>query len=128
MVKDFDQWNIQKKQAHAISQRPMFKEREVWWCSLGLNVGDEQDGKGDAFTRPVLVFKKFNRNVFVGIPLSTQLKENRFYHHIHFSGIDQSLLLSQIRLMDAKRLRDKMGDLPSHEMQNIKEKLGKLLF
>ena len=105
----------------------MFKEREVWWCSLGVNVGDEQDGKGSSFTRPVLVLKKFNRNVFVGIPLSTQLKENQFYHRIHFRGIEQSLLLSQIRLMDAKRFRDKMGELSPPEIDKIKEKLRKLI-
>ena len=127
MEKDFDSWNIQKKQAHAIQERPMFKEREVWWCSLGVNVGDEQDGKGSSFTRPVLVLKKFNRNVFIGIPLSTQLKDNQFYHRIHFKGIEQSLLLSQIRLIDAKRFRDKMGELSPPEMEKIKEKLRKLI-
>ena len=46
MEKDFDNWNIQKKRAQAIKERPMFKEREVWWCTLGVNIGDEQDGKG----------------------------------------------------------------------------------
>jgi mRNA interferase MazF len=114
MQKDFDLWATQKKKADALFQRPMFKENEVWWCSLGVNVGDEQDGKGDSFTRPVLVLKKFNRNIFMGIPLSTQLKDNQFYHRILFKGIEQSVLLSQMRLFDAKRFRDKMGRcLPS---------------
>ena len=127
MHKDYDSWNRQKKQANAVAVRPMFKEREVWWCSLGLNVGDEQDGKGGAFVRPVLVLKKFSRNVFIGIPMSTQLKDSHFYYKIHFRGIDQSLILSQVRLMDAKRFRDKMGEIPSHEMPKIKEKLKKLM-
>lgn len=127
MHKDFDQWNLQKKKAQAIHARPMFKECEVWWCSLGLNVGDEQDGKGKSFTRPVLVFRKFNRNIFIGIPLSTQVKDSPFYHLFRFNGINQCLILSQVRLMDAKRFKDRMGKIEVHEMEKIKEKLRKLL-
>ena len=104
MIKDFDIWNIQKKNTHQSHGRPMFSEREIWWCSLGVNVGDEQDGKGTSFSRPVLVLKKFNRNIFVGVPLSTQLKDKSYYHRINFKGKEQSVILSQIRLLDAKRL------------------------
>ncbi len=128
MEKDFDTWNTQKKKAQAIHARPMFKEREVWWCSLGVNVGDEQDGKGASFTRPVFVLKKFNRNICIGIPLSTQLKDKPYYCHVRFKDIEQSLILSQIRLIDAKRFKDKMGELPSHEAEKIKEKLRELIF
>ncbi len=127
MEKDFDSWNVKKKKADDIKIRPMFKERDVWWCSIGTNIGDEQDGKGENFTRPVLVVRKFNHNIFIGIPLSTKIKDSTFYHKIHFMGRDQSLMLSQIRIMDAKRLRDKMGSMPSNEMENIKEKLRKLV-
>jgi mRNA interferase MazF len=127
MQKEFDRWNLQKQRAHVAHERPMFKEREIWWCSLGANIGDEQDGKGANFTRPVLVIKKFNRHVFVGVPLSTQLKDNAFYHQFLFRGMEQSIVLSQVRLMDAKRFRDKMGEIPSHEMMIIKEKLRKLI-
>lgn len=96
MHKDFDSWNSQKKKAQASHTRPMFKEREVWWCSMGVNIGDEQDGKGKTFLRPILVLKKFNRNIFVGIPLSTQLKDKPYYHHFEFKDVKQSLILSQI--------------------------------
>lgn len=127
MYKDFDSWNIQKKKAHAIEERPMFKEREVWWCSLGVNVGDEQDGKGHSFARPVLVLRKFNRNICIIIPLSTQLKDSQFYYRMHFKGVEQSLLLSQIKLIDVKRFRDKMGEIPFDEMEQIKEKIRALI-
>lgn len=128
MEKDFDQWNLQKKKAHNAQQRPMFNEREVWWCSLGANVGDEEDGKGHSFTRPVLVLRKFNRRVFIGIPLSRQLKDTPFYYRIHFKGGSQSLMLSQLRLLDAKRLRDRLGEISSYEMTEIIEKTKKLIF
>jgi hypothetical protein len=44
----------------APQKNSLFKEREVWWCSIGLNVGDEEFWKGAYFTRPVLVFKKYS--------------------------------------------------------------------
>ena len=52
--------------------RVLFKEGEVWWCSVGLNVGEEEFGKGERFVRPVLIFKKFTQNSFLGIPLTGQ--------------------------------------------------------
>ena len=45
----------QKKQLHKRKTAPRFKEREVWWCKIGLNVGVEQDGKGNNYTRPILI-------------------------------------------------------------------------
>ncbi len=127
MSKDFDNWGIKKKKVHGVDVRPMFKERDIWWCILGTNVGDEQDGKGDNFTRPVLVLKKFNSNIFIGIPLSTQLKDNKFYYRINFRNMDQSLLLSQLRLMDAKRFEIRMGYISLGEMEKIKERIKELI-
>lgn len=128
MQKEFDRWNRQKQKTHLRKDRTLFHEGEIWWCSLGANIGDEQNGKGKFFSRPVLVFRKFNANVFLGLPLSTILKENRFYHRIHFKGIDQCVVLSQMRLLDAKRLENRMGSLPSHEFAKVTKKLKDLLF
>jgi len=33
-------------------------------ASLGKNIGYEQDGNGSGFSRPVLVVKKFNNQMF----------------------------------------------------------------
>lgn len=128
MSKDFDLWNTQKKKADAGEKRAFFKEREIWWCRLGINIGDEQDGKGALYARPMLVFRKFNHHIFLGIPLSTQIKENRFYYHFPFKGKEQSLLLSQLRLIDAKRFVNKVGEIPKKEMEAVRQKLMQLLF
>ena len=41
--KDFDKWNEKKKtiDQKEISDQTFFNEREIWWGSLGLNVGFE---------------------------------------------------------------------------------------
>ncbi|MCD6035288.1 MAG: hypothetical protein K0R63_1029 [Rickettsiales bacterium] len=129
MLKDFDRWTIIKKQSHHEELRLLFKERDVWWCRLGANVGDEQDGKGGMFTRPVLIIRKFNKRVFIGLPFSSVIKEERpFYHKFTFKGKEQSVILSQIRLLDAKRLSHKLGVVSEDDFEEIKRKAQSLIF
>lgn len=128
MEKNFDSWNTIKKKIDNTRKSPTFKEKEVWWCNIGLNIGDEENGKNEYFSRPVVIFKKFNKRIFLGIPLSTKIKDNRFYHTLHFKNINQSAMLSQIRVLEGKRLSDKMGELLEQEFQKLKEKLKDTIF
>jgi hypothetical protein len=43
MQKDFDKWNTEKKivDAKIVNTELFFYAREIWWCSVGLNVGVE---------------------------------------------------------------------------------------
>ena len=69
IVKRFLEWIQLKEQLHNASHKPpLFKEGEVWWCSVGENVGKEINGKSKLFSRPVLVFKKLTSETFLGIP------------------------------------------------------------
>ncbi len=110
MIKDFTDWHGVKTE---IQQRnpPTFREREIWWCNLGLNVGDETDGKHEHFMRPVLVLRKFNSRNFLAIPISTKHKDNPYYFRFHFHGGVRSAMLSQVRMMDARRLVRRMGSI-----------------
>ena len=94
---------------------------------MGINIGDEQDGKGASFARPILVLKKFNSNIFLGIPLSTKVKDNPHYLPTHFKGIQQCFVLSQIKLIDARRFENKMGAIPTDELAQVKKKLVSLI-
>ena len=63
-MKDFNGWNIEKQNIESTKKDTLpFHEREIWWCSIGINLGDEQDGKNELYERPVLVIKKFNNKV-----------------------------------------------------------------
>ncbi|MFA5871014.1 MAG: hypothetical protein WC842_03995 [Candidatus Paceibacterota bacterium] len=55
--KDFDSWNIQKKKINTREKVIFCNIREIWWCSLGVNIGSEEDGKNELFERPVLILK-----------------------------------------------------------------------
>ena len=54
--KDFDGWIVKKKEYHyRDSLPPKFKERDIWWVSIGVNIGYEEDGKHEKYLRPVLI-------------------------------------------------------------------------
>lgn len=117
MSKDFDGWNEKKKYIHDREHVPFFHEREVWWCVLGLNIGYEQDG-GEKFARPMLVVKKFNKDVLWALPLTTSEKRDRYY--VPISGQEGSaVILSQLRLISSKRLERLMYKLPNGQFQAI---------
>src|SRR6185369_9821330 len=99
MEKDFDVWNEEKKKISAKAGNDfMFCEREIWWCSIGLNIGDEEDGKNEFFERPVLVVRKFNKDIAWVVPMTTVVKNNQFHHIVSYDNCYFSLMLSQIRL------------------------------
>ena len=129
MQKDFNSWSKIKEEAHYSKFCPPFKEREIWWCKFGVNVGDEQDGKGELFLRPVLIMRKFNKRVFIGLPLSSVVKSNNyFYHSFEFRGKKQSVIMSQIKLFDARRLEERMGTITDPDFLEIKNKAKELIF
>lgn len=125
--KNFDSWNETKKKIHQVPEGLYFRERDIWWVSIGINVGFEEDGKNTQCTRPVLVLKKFSKNVFVGIPLSTTQKTGKYYFKFSFSGGESTALLSQIRLFDTRRLADKMGRLEDDVFQKLRREVKEIL-
>lgn len=127
MMEVFDIWNQQKQLLENKSNTKTFKERDIFFVSLGKNVGSEQDGKGDQFLRPVLVYKKFSRTLFLGIPLTTKPKTGRFYASFSFEEKTSIAILSQIRLFDAKRIQYKVGKISQGNFRKIKQKLIRLL-
>ena len=129
MKKDFKKWHTKKEFLHHEKERPFFHERKIWFCMLGLNVGFEQDGSGQEFLRPVLIIKKFNNEVFWGLPLTKTTKRGKYYHQFYIEGKKDisTVVLSQIRLIDAKRLQYKIGDLNEKGFLEIKKCLIEFL-
>lgn len=129
MIKDFWSWHTKKSEIHNDSERRVyFNEREIWWCSLGLNVGYEQDGKDEEFTRPVIILKQFNKEVFWALPLTTQPKVGKYYFPVDLAdGRERRITLSQLRLIDAKRLKKKFAVLPENQFLALKKAVIALL-
>jgi len=98
----------------------LFKEGEIWWCSIGVNVGVEIFGKDHNFSRPVLIFKRFNADGFLAIPLTTRQKEGSWYVPIRYGGREGRAILNQVRSLDRSRLRSKIGMLTDANIDLIK--------
>ncbi len=127
-MKDFNTWN-QEKASLEISGHEMlsFHEREIWWCSIGINLGDEQDGKNEMFERPILVLRKFNKKICWVLPLSTKQKEGVYYHQLEHEGQVFSVLLSQLRLVSVKRFRRFVRKISPHQFELIQNKVIALI-
>jgi mRNA interferase MazF len=127
MIKQFQKWITKKEELQNRNSVPHFKQANIYWCGLGENVGDEENGKSELFSRPVLIIRKFNKNLFWGIPLTTQIKDNPYYVKISFQGKEQCAMITHLRLMDAKRLYKRMGELDQPDFQKVKESIKNCL-
>lgn len=124
--KDFDGWNKIKKTIDDMNAFLPIKEGEIWWCSIGENVGIEICGKGGSFSRPVLVFKKLSRYGFLGIPLTSQEHTGSWYSEFVFKNRRQFAVLAQVRVFSINRLTDRMGTLTESDYANIKHSFDML--
>lgn len=115
----FDDWNFVKKEIHFSKERPYFKKREVWWASVGQNIGDEQNGKNIRYERPVLIVQKYYNNLFLALPLSTKVKKGNYYFRIVGEKVDGVVILSQGRIIDAKRLIRKIETVEEDTFSEI---------
>jgi len=125
--KNFQEWHTQKSDLHENKIRAFFHEREIWFASLGANIGFEQDGRGAKFLRPVIVIKKFNNEVNWCIPLTKNNKKGKYHFSFHLKDKISTAILSQIRLIDSERLQYKIGDMEQGDFDKVKEKLRQLL-
>lgn len=126
-MKKFDEWNEVKKQLDVRVKNITPKDREVYWASIGENVGFEQNGKGEIFSRPVLIVKRFSKNMFFGVPLSTQSRDGSFFYEFELNGAKSTALVVQGRLFDTKRLENRIGMITKEDFANIKTRLRDLL-
>ncbi|MEK7569235.1 MAG: type II toxin-antitoxin system PemK/MazF family toxin [Patescibacteria group bacterium] len=132
MNKEYSEWHQKKK---VLNEREdmdtiFFREKEVWWTALGVNIGFEQDGKGEEFRRPVLILKKFNKYAVLAVPLTTKVKEGNKYYvqcSIIDDGIPRMAIISQIRLIDTKRFIDKLGVADKDSYIKIKNAIKAML-
>lgn len=125
-LQNFDEWNTKKKEFSS-KARVYFQKGNIWIAALGKNIGDEEDGKHLNFERPILITRKFNNNIFLGIPLTTNQSKSSDYYHQLTSFPGSTLILSQIRLFDAKRLLRFVGKISSDELKEVKLKVGKIV-
>lgn len=122
------EWTKLKVRIQKIEEKNIyFHDREIWWVSLGSNIGYEQDGKNERFERPVLIFRKFGLETFWGLPMSSKEKDNRFNYILKYNGKKSTVLLTQLRLLSRKRLIRKLRRIPKRDFKAIRDKVKSYL-
>ncbi len=129
MEKDFDKWNIEKKavDGKGVNKNLFFYAREIWWCSAGLNIGVEANGKNENFERPMLIIKKFNADMLWVLPLTTKEKQDKYHYKLDYETIKSWVILSQMKTVSTKRLLRKIGSITELDFREVVEALQSIL-
>jgi mRNA interferase MazF len=127
IMKQFLAWIGLKEQLHYTDHRPpLVSERDIWWASLGENVGSEMNGKSGRFSRPVLVLKKLAHGFFLVAPTTTQPHKGTWYVPVRLQGDDEYVCLNQIRTIDYRRLYSKLGQIDTDNFERVREGFWRL--
>ena len=106
------------------------KRGDIYYADLSPVVGSEQGG-----VRPVLIIQNDTGNRYsptvIAAAITSQTGKARLPTHIDLP-VDQScglsrnsiILLEQVRTLDKKRLREKMGSLDENAMRHVDEALA----
>ncbi|MDD5721069.1 MAG: type II toxin-antitoxin system PemK/MazF family toxin [Candidatus Pacebacteria bacterium] len=131
MEKDFDNWNNLKKLIHKkeVNDEFNFHPGDVWWTTLGINIGKEINGKNETFERPVLILKVINKHTLYVLPLTSKDHFTDKYHRKidYEDGGCGVVVFSQIRVISSNRLLRKLSKIDRKKLEEIKN-LFVLLF
>ncbi len=126
-IKKFLEWiGLKAKLDSEIRQTPYVSERQVWWASLGENVGFEINGKSKLFTRPVIIFRKLSSGLYFVIPLTTQPQQGTWYVKFKIGNVEQFACLHQARSIDYRRLYSNLGWLDEEDFRKVEAGFKKL--
>lgn len=130
MKNEFDKWNTEKQKldAEEYSKENFPQIGEVWMSVIGKNIGYEQNGTGDNFSRPVAIVSRFNNKMFWVAPLSTKQKEFDFYYNfLDPNNQKVSIIIAQLKLVSLKRLKRKMYDLSEKDFNATLQRIKSFL-
>lgn len=106
----------------------LVKRGDIFNADLGYdrNAGSEQQGE-----RPVVIIQNDIGNAFsptvIVASITSQINKAKLPVHVdtnnHYLAKDSVILLEQIRTLDKRKLRDKIGKLGYWEMRDLDEAL-----
>ena len=128
--KEHNKWNDLKKILDYLSIPVPFQLGEIWWASLGHNIGIEMDGKGIEFERPVLILKKFNKDHAWIVPITHSKEIEKSIHKIiNHQNLDSNsaVVITQLKTISAKRLLRRIGIINQKRFQEIRESVKNMV-
>ena len=130
-INKFDTWNSVKKRTEENKRKLGIKPRDIFWAKIGQNIGSEEYGKNDNFARPVIIIRKLTHDPFIGIPLTSTIKDNDYFHSFEYNNKSNGLtknsaMILQFRTFSIKRLMNKTGVIGKEDFEVVIEKSRKL--
>ncbi len=125
MEKDFDNWNSLKKLINKkkIDDEFNFHAGDVWWTTLGVNIGKEINGKNETFERPVLIFKVINKHTLYVLPLTSKDHFTDKYHYkVNYEDDGSGVVVfSQMRVISSNRLLRKLSKINKDDLEETRK-------
>ena len=85
-------------------------------------MGSEQDGDGQLFLRPVVILRAFGANACLVIPLTTSTRQHPLRISVGIvDGREARANISQIRVVDTRRLAEKVGFLEKEVFVSLRK-------
>lgn len=130
--KNFDAWNQAKKTIDNYKTgkiRNKIKEGNIYWVSIGINIGNEMHNDKPPYNRPVVVLKNNkNLNVFLGLPLTSKKKHGPYFFEFKDShSVTQYASLMQIRAFDYRRVGKLKSKMENQDLEELKKRFVGLL-
>lgn len=107
----------------------LVKRGEIYYADLSPVVGSEQGG-----VRPVLIVQNDIGNkhspTVIAAAITSQKEKNKLPTHIELNAAacglakDSVVLLEQVRTLDKRRLKERMGELDSSAMSQVNDALS----
>ncbi len=107
----------------------LVKRGEIYYADLSPVVGSEQGG-----VRPVLIVQNDIGNkhspTVIAAAITSQKEKNKLPTHIELNAAscglakDSVVLLEQVRTLDKRRLKERMGELDSTAMSQVNDALS----
>jgi mRNA interferase MazF len=120
-MKRFVEWLGLKGQLHERKHAPPHvSERDIWWASVGENVGSEINGKSGLFSRPVIILKKLSHGFYFVVPTTTQSRQGSWYVPFEQHGKRMYACLHQARALDYRRLSSRLGTIDGNDFARVK--------
>jgi pseudaminic acid cytidylyltransferase len=124
----FDQWNRVKQKIETKQKTIFFREKEIYFMSVGKNIGHESYGKENLFLRPVLIYKKLTHTTFLGIPLTSKPKEGSYFFQFNYKKDQTSTaMFNQMRVFDIRRADYYSGKIGAKTLENLEIRLKEFL-
>ena len=120
-MKRFRLWIVLKERLHETGHRPpLVSEGDIWWASVGENVGSEINGKSNLFSRPVVILKKLSHGFYFVVPTTTRERSGSWFVPFRQQARAMVACLHQARSLDHRRLSSKLGAMDDEDFERVK--------